>query len=143
MCFCPGFSEPHGRVIEKDCLPPVSPLVEAEMIRIDSVLSNFGDSSGEAPSLVPHQTPQRVKTCKKRTFISIKPHSIKAERRVLYHISEHLGGSARSLRLHCTVLAAHWCTHTTPVFLALGSHLPPHFYRWAWCKASGAGLESV
>lgn len=102
MCFCPGFSEPHGRVIEKDCLPPVSPLVEAEMIRIDSVLSNFGDSSGEAPSLVPHQTPQRVKTCKKRTFISIKPHSIKAERRVLYHISEHLGGSARS-HSHCIV----------------------------------------
>ncbi|XP_073319439.1 shugoshin 1 isoform X1 [Pagrus major] len=58
--------DPHGGVIEKDCLPPVSPLVEAEMIRIDSVLSNFGDSSGEAPSFVPHQTPQRVKTCKKR-----------------------------------------------------------------------------
>ncbi|KAM8767790.1 shugoshin 1 isoform 2-T2 [Acanthopagrus schlegelii] len=57
--------EPHGGDIEKDCLPPVSPLVEAEMIRIDSVLSNFGDSSGEAPSLVPHQTPQRVKACKK------------------------------------------------------------------------------
>ncbi|XP_035536772.1 shugoshin 1 isoform X2 [Morone saxatilis] len=57
--------EPHGGVIEKDCLPPVSPLVEAEMMRIDNVLSNFGDSSGEAPALVPHQTPQRVRTCKK------------------------------------------------------------------------------
>ncbi|XP_051247181.1 shugoshin 1 isoform X2 [Dicentrarchus labrax] len=58
--------EPHGGVSEKDCLPPVSPLVEAEMMRIDNVLSNFGDSSGEAPALVPHQTPQRVRTCKKR-----------------------------------------------------------------------------
>ncbi|KAE8282036.1 Shugoshin 1 [Larimichthys crocea] len=58
--------EPHRGVSEKDCLPPVSPLVEAEMMRIDNVLSNFGDSSCEAPPLVPHQTPQRVKTCKKR-----------------------------------------------------------------------------
>ncbi|XP_019119749.1 shugoshin 1 isoform X2 [Larimichthys crocea] len=57
--------EPHRGVSEKDCLPPVSPLVEAEMMRIDNVLSNFGDSSCEAPPLVPHQTPQRVKTCKK------------------------------------------------------------------------------
>lgn len=36
-------------------------------------------------------------------------------------------------------------THTTPVFLflAFGSHLPSPFYRWACCKDSGAGLESV
>ncbi|XP_054461341.1 shugoshin 1 isoform X2 [Anoplopoma fimbria] len=47
------------------CLPAVSPLVEVEMMRIDNVLSNFGDSSGEAPPLLPHQTPQRIKTCKK------------------------------------------------------------------------------
>ncbi|KAM7384230.1 hypothetical protein PAMA_011528 [Pampus argenteus] len=52
--------------IEEDCLPPVSPLVEAEMMRIDNVLSNFGDSSCEAPSLLHNQTPQRIKTCKKR-----------------------------------------------------------------------------
>ncbi|XP_049458254.1 shugoshin 1 [Epinephelus fuscoguttatus] len=58
--------EPDRGVIVKDSLLPVSPLVEAEMMRIDSVLSNFGDSSGEAPPLLPHQTPQRVKTCKKR-----------------------------------------------------------------------------
>ncbi|CAK6949474.1 shugoshin 1 [Scomber scombrus] len=58
--------EPHREEIEEDCLPPVSPLVEAEMMRIDNVLSNFGDSSCEAPSLLPNQTPQRVKTCKKR-----------------------------------------------------------------------------
>ncbi|KAM9737211.1 LOW QUALITY PROTEIN: shugoshin 1 [Menidia menidia] len=51
---------------EEDGLPPVSPLVEAEMMRIDSVLSNFGDSSCEAPSLLRHQTPQRLKTCTKR-----------------------------------------------------------------------------
>lgn len=54
--------------MDKNCLPSVSPLVEAEMMRIDNVLSNFRESSGEAP-LVPHQTPQRVKTCKKREFI--------------------------------------------------------------------------
>uniref|UniRef100_UPI0037E80C7D shugoshin 1 n=1 Tax=Semicossyphus pulcher TaxID=241346 RepID=UPI0037E80C7D len=55
--------EPHTEVISEDCMLPVSPLVEAEMMRIDNVLSNFGDSSCEAP---PHQTPQRVRTCKKR-----------------------------------------------------------------------------
>ncbi|XP_020509891.2 shugoshin 1 isoform X1 [Labrus bergylta] len=54
--------EPHTKVIAEDCLLPVSPLVEAEMMRIDSVLSNFGDFC-EAP---PHQTPQRVRTVKKR-----------------------------------------------------------------------------
>ncbi|XP_074469797.1 shugoshin 1 isoform X1 [Sebastes fasciatus] len=58
--------EPQRGVIEKDCLLPVSPLVEVEMMRIDSVLSNFGDSSGEAPPPLPHKTPQRVKTSKKR-----------------------------------------------------------------------------
>lgn len=39
--------------------------------------------------------------------------------------------------LHC-VFAAHWCMHMTP-----GSHLPSRVYRWAWCKDSWAGLESV
>ncbi|XP_031710043.1 shugoshin 1 isoform X2 [Anarrhichthys ocellatus] len=57
--------EPPRGVKEKDCLLPVSPLVEVEMMRIDNVLSNFGDSSGEAPPLLPHQTPQRIKMCKK------------------------------------------------------------------------------
>ncbi|KAM3596316.1 uncharacterized protein V6R79_012298 [Siganus canaliculatus] len=57
-------TEPCGGVIEKGCLPPVSPLVEAEMMRIDTVLSNFGDSSSDAPA-VPNKTPQKVKTCKK------------------------------------------------------------------------------
>ncbi|XP_032392253.1 shugoshin 1 isoform X2 [Etheostoma spectabile] len=56
--------EPHGGVIEKDCLLPVSPLVKVEMMRIDNVLSNL-DSSGEAP-LLTQQTTQRVKTGKKR-----------------------------------------------------------------------------
>lgn len=68
LFVCPGFPEHHRGVMDKDCLPSVSPLVEAEMMRIDNVLSSFGDSSGEAP-VVPHQTPQRVKTCKKREFI--------------------------------------------------------------------------
>lgn len=58
--------ESGGGAIERDCLPVVSPLVEAEMMRIDNVLSNFGDSSSEAPPHLPHQTPHRVKTCKKR-----------------------------------------------------------------------------
>ncbi|KAL6099813.1 sgo1 [Pungitius sinensis] len=58
--------EPPRGVNEKDCLLAVSPLVEVEMMRIDNVLSNFGDSSGEAPPLLPHPTPQRIKTCKKR-----------------------------------------------------------------------------
>ncbi|XP_047186155.1 shugoshin 1 [Scophthalmus maximus] len=58
--------EPLGEVMEEDCLLPVSPLVEAEMMRIGNVLSNFGDSSCDAPPLVPHQTPQRIRTCKKR-----------------------------------------------------------------------------
>ncbi|XP_034401905.1 shugoshin 1 [Cyclopterus lumpus] len=53
--------EPPRRANEKDCLLPVSPLVEVEMMRIDNVLSNFGGSSGDA-----HQTPQRIKKCKKR-----------------------------------------------------------------------------
>lgn len=43
-----------------------SPLVEAEMMRIDGVLYNFVESPGEAPC-GPHQTPQRVSTCKKST----------------------------------------------------------------------------
>ncbi|KAF3833860.1 hypothetical protein F7725_025064 [Dissostichus mawsoni] len=45
---------------EKDCLPSVSPLVKEEMKRINSVLSSFGDSSGEGAPLLPH------KKCKKR-----------------------------------------------------------------------------
>uniref|UniRef100_A0A3P8T3N9 Shugoshin C-terminal domain-containing protein n=1 Tax=Amphiprion percula TaxID=161767 RepID=A0A3P8T3N9_AMPPE len=49
-----------------DSLLPVSPLVEAEMMRLDNVLSNFGDSTCEAPALLPHQTPQLLKTMKKR-----------------------------------------------------------------------------
>ncbi|XP_071355489.1 shugoshin 1 isoform X2 [Trachinotus anak] len=64
--------EPHREVMEENCLLPVSPLVEAEMMRIDNVLSNFGDSSSDAPPLLPHQTPKRIKTCKKpyRNFSS-------------------------------------------------------------------------
>ncbi|XP_022065349.2 shugoshin 1 [Acanthochromis polyacanthus] len=49
-----------------DSLLSVSPLVEAEMMRLDNVLSNFGDSTCEAPALLPHQTPQLLKTIKKR-----------------------------------------------------------------------------
>ncbi|XP_034096939.1 shugoshin 1 isoform X3 [Gymnodraco acuticeps] len=57
------FSEPLPGVSEKDCLPSVSPLVKEEMKRINSVLSSFGDSSGEGAPLLPHKT---LKTCKKR-----------------------------------------------------------------------------
>lgn len=128
---CPCLSEPHREVMEDGCLPPVSPLVEAEMMRIDNVLSNFGDSFCDAQPLLPHQTPQRIKTCKKRKFIWISQY---------YLFSVRL--------LHCTLqLFTGVCTriHTTPVFLSLsrGSHLPSRLHRWAWCKDSRAGLESV
>uniref|UniRef100_A0A3Q3K168 Shugoshin C-terminal domain-containing protein n=1 Tax=Monopterus albus TaxID=43700 RepID=A0A3Q3K168_MONAL len=58
--------EPLREEMEEGCLLPVSPRVEAEMLRIDNVLSNFGDSSCNPSPLLRHQTPQRVKTCKKR-----------------------------------------------------------------------------
>lgn len=51
--------------MDEDCTPSASPLVEAEMMRINNVLSSFGESSAETP-IVPLQTCQRVKTCKKR-----------------------------------------------------------------------------
>ncbi|XP_047460160.1 shugoshin 1 isoform X2 [Mugil cephalus] len=58
--------EPHGEDTEQDGLLPVSPQVEAEMMRIDNVLSNFGDSSCETPPFLPHHTQQKNKTtCKK------------------------------------------------------------------------------
>lgn len=60
----PGVPE-HPGDVGKDCLSSVSPLVEAEMMRIGNVLSGFGESPSEAP-FAPHQTPQRVTTCKKR-----------------------------------------------------------------------------
>ncbi|XP_030002579.1 shugoshin 1 [Sphaeramia orbicularis] len=53
---------------DEDCLPSVSPLVEAEMMRIDTVLSNFGDSTCEPSPLLLNQTPQRAKPCKKRAL---------------------------------------------------------------------------
>uniref|UniRef100_A0A3Q2ZRV7 Shugoshin 1 n=1 Tax=Kryptolebias marmoratus TaxID=37003 RepID=A0A3Q2ZRV7_KRYMA len=57
--------KPHDEPMQ-DSLPSVSPLVEAEMMRLDNVLSNFRDNSCEASSLLPHQTPQRLKTSKTR-----------------------------------------------------------------------------
>lgn len=57
---------PEEADIEEHCLRPVSPLVEAEIKRIDDVLSNFGDSSNDNSPLLTDQTPQRVKSCKKR-----------------------------------------------------------------------------
>ncbi|XP_068603534.1 shugoshin 1 [Brachionichthys hirsutus] len=61
-----GFLGSHRGAIERDCLPLVSPLVEAEMMRLDDVLSHFGDAPSELPPPVPHLTPQRTGTCKKR-----------------------------------------------------------------------------
>uniref|UniRef100_A0A3B3ZC44 Shugoshin C-terminal domain-containing protein n=1 Tax=Periophthalmus magnuspinnatus TaxID=409849 RepID=A0A3B3ZC44_9GOBI len=55
--------------IEEHCLPPVSPLVEAEIKRIDNVLSNFGESSSDISPLLTAQTPQRAKSCKKRGLV--------------------------------------------------------------------------
>lgn len=68
-CFL--YTPAHHReaVVGADGLPTVTPLVE--MMRINSVLSNFGESSGESPC-GPHQTPQRVNTCKKsKCFIML------------------------------------------------------------------------
>lgn len=147
------FSEPHRGVSEKDCLPPVSPLVEAEMMRIDNVLSNFGDSSCEAPPLVPHQTPQRVKTCKKRK----SENKISQKGQCIVTTSVSTWETHPDHNFHCIVTSlcvgfitlcvlfltgvlAHLLFFS---FLTLGSHLPSPFYRWAWCKDSGAGLESV
>ncbi|KAM9838187.1 shugoshin 1 [Aulostomus maculatus] len=57
---------PHRGGTKEDCLPAISPLVEAEMMRIDNVLSHFGDTSCDAPPLICSQTPERIKSCKKR-----------------------------------------------------------------------------
>ncbi|KAM4631500.1 shugoshin 1 [Polymixia lowei] len=58
--------EPRVEEMEQDGLLPVTPGVEAEMMRIDNVLSSFGDSSTETPPLLPSQMSQRANTCKKR-----------------------------------------------------------------------------
>ncbi|XP_043994464.1 shugoshin 1 isoform X1 [Gambusia affinis] len=49
----------------EDGFPAVSPLMEAEMMRIDTVLSSFGEPSCENSSRLSSQTP-RLKTCQKR-----------------------------------------------------------------------------
>ncbi|XP_029919445.1 shugoshin 1 isoform X2 [Myripristis murdjan] len=56
--------EPCRDDVEEDCLLPVTPGVEAEIMRIDNVLSSFGDST-ETPPLLPSQTPKRANTCKR------------------------------------------------------------------------------
>lgn len=56
--------KPQGERME-DSFATVSPLVEAEMMRIDTVLSNFGEPPCEGSSLLSSQTP-RLKTCNKR-----------------------------------------------------------------------------
>lgn len=65
--MCLFVSEPQREQTE-DCLLPVSPLVEAEMMRINNVLSNFRENSCETSSL---QTPQRLKTVQKRKSIFV------------------------------------------------------------------------
>ncbi|XP_007547746.1 shugoshin 1 isoform X1 [Poecilia formosa] len=55
----------HQRDRTEDGFPAVSPLIEAEMMRIDTVLSNFGEPSSENSSCLSSQTP-RLKTCQKR-----------------------------------------------------------------------------
>ncbi|KAM6900008.1 shugoshin 1-like [Xenentodon cancila] len=61
-----NLQEAQKMPLEDDCLLSVSPLVEAEMRRIDNILSNFGDASSEPTPVFPQQTPHRLKTCKKR-----------------------------------------------------------------------------
>lgn len=63
-------ADPETGSVEGDMkeLPLVSPLVEAEMMRIDNVLSHFGDSSHDNSPHTSDQTPRRAKTCKKRVL---------------------------------------------------------------------------
>lgn len=65
------YSSDHKVDIKEHCLPAVSPLVKVEMMRIDNVLSNFGDGSSDGLPPSADQTPQRVKPCKKGK--SLKP----------------------------------------------------------------------
>ncbi|KAM3858467.1 shugoshin 1-like [Diretmus argenteus] len=58
--------EPCREEVEEDCLLPVTPGVEAEMTRIDNVLSSFGESSTETPPPLPSKMRQRANTCKER-----------------------------------------------------------------------------
>uniref|UniRef100_A0A3P8WJD9 Shugoshin 1 n=1 Tax=Cynoglossus semilaevis TaxID=244447 RepID=A0A3P8WJD9_CYNSE len=58
--------EPHREGLDEDSLQLVSPLVEAEMMRIDNVLSNFGDVSCDTPPLLSNQIPKIMKTSQKR-----------------------------------------------------------------------------
>ncbi|KAJ7991522.1 hypothetical protein DPEC_G00284750 [Dallia pectoralis] len=56
---------PNLRINEEE--PPVTPGIEAEMMRIDSVLSGFGGSAFESPGLPTSSTPQKqVPTACKR-----------------------------------------------------------------------------
>ncbi|KAM6958872.1 shugoshin 1 [Aplochiton taeniatus] len=57
-------SEPHRVEVFKDGLPPVTPGVEAEMMRIDNVLCGFGDTQNQTPGL-PCHTPSIAKTCRR------------------------------------------------------------------------------
>lgn len=66
MCLCSP--EPHREGLDEDSLQLVSPLVEAEMMRIDNVLSNFGDVSCDTPPLLSNQIPKIMKTSQKREF---------------------------------------------------------------------------
>lgn len=96
----PDFTEGHGGVMDEDCTPSASPLVEAEMM-INNVLSNFGESSAES-LVLPLQTCQRVKTCKKREFIC--------------HPDFWDVWSDHGLFVIC-IFAPRWCTLTPPCFL--------------------------
>lgn len=74
-CFLYTPAHHSEAVVDTDGLPTVSPLLEAEVMRIDCVLSNFGESSGEVPC-GPHQTPQRVDKCKKSKYFNVKKNLI-------------------------------------------------------------------
>ncbi|XP_028255046.1 shugoshin 1 [Parambassis ranga] len=61
----PAVLENGDLQMEMDPLLPVSPLVETEMMRIDNVVSNFGNASCETSPILLHKTPQMLKSKKR------------------------------------------------------------------------------
>lgn len=100
-----------------DSLLSVSPLVEAELTRIDHILNNYGDGSCEAPA---PQTLKGLKPCKDPEYLLITFFFF-----FLINFPEH---SFISLLL---------------LLLLFTSRLSSLFHRWGWCQDGGAGLESV
>lgn len=147
MCVCSAASEARGEGMENDCLLPVSPLIEAEMMRIDNVLSNFGDSSGEAPLLLPHQTPKRLKSCKKRKLLQDSIQNCMSSLHItvkMFLINNLLLPTSLSTRgwLNHLFVVLHWCMRVNShnsCFLFLFLFLTVHVFLHI--PAGGLGVR--